>query len=98
MNNNSTKYILIGILICLIFIALKPVPSFNNVEQPTYNSISTTVVPLGENRLAIVDNNYDSGLHGEVFVIEFKKDLKTFDVVGRYNYSDFFSNPQKYKP
>ncbi len=97
MSDKSTKNIMIGILICLIVIALKPVPSF----QPEFPSsidvlAGESVVQLGENRIAIVDNSLNSGMHGEVFVLEFSEDKKTFDLIGRYNYIDFFHNPQNY--
>jgi hypothetical protein len=97
MSDKSTKNIMIGILICLIVIALKPVPSFQS-EFPSSVDVSAgeSVVQLGENRIAIVDNNLNSGMRGEVFVLEFNKDKKTFDLIGRYNYVDFFHNPQNY--
>ncbi|WP_025786281.1 hypothetical protein [Sporosarcina sp. D27] len=51
---------------------------------------------LGENRIAIIDTALDSGMRGEVIVLEFNETEKTFDLIGRYNYVDFFNNPQKY--
>lgn len=97
MTDKSTKSIMIGILICLIVIALKPVPSFQS-EFPSSVNVSSgeSVVQLGENRIAIIDTRFDSGMRGEVFVLEFNEQKKTFDLIGRYNYDDFFSNPQKY--
>ena len=53
-----------------------------------------SVVQLSENRIAIVDNNFNSGTYGEVFVFEFIEDEKTVELIGRYNYADFFYNPQ----
>ena len=44
-----------------------------------------SVVQLSENRIAIVDNNFNSGTYGEVFVLEFIEDEKTFELIGRYN-------------
>lgn len=88
---------MLGILICLIVIALKPVPSFQS-EFPSSVDVSAgeSVVQLGENKIAIIDTRFNSGMRGEVFVLEFNEEKKTFDLIGRYNYNDFFSNPQKY--
>ncbi|GAB6930630.1 hypothetical protein JCM10914A_46130 [Paenibacillus sp. JCM 10914] len=95
MQEKSKSTILIGILICLIIIALKPVPSFNNnVPDPSF--VSESVVQLAENRIAIVETETNSGLSGEVIVLEFNEDKKTFEPIGRYNYLDFFRNPEKY--
>lgn len=96
MQEKRKSTILIGILICLIIIALKPVPSFNNNTPniPSYEGQS--VVQLAENRIAIVETEPNSGLSGEIIVLEFNEDKKTFDPIGRYNYHDFFRNPGKY--
>lgn len=102
MADQSTKKIMVGILICLIIIAFKPVPSFqsNFPDFPSSLDINNgeTVVQLSENRIAIVDTNGNSGMRGEIFVLEFNEDKKSFDLIGRYNYVDFFHNPQKYNP
>ena len=87
---------MIGILICLIIIALKPVPSFEYMPQSIDIPSGESVVHLSENRIAIVDTSNNSGMHGEVFVLEFNDAKKTFELIGRYNYNDFFRNPQKY--
>ena len=98
MADPSTKKLMIGILICLILIALKPVPSFEYTPESEFDisSNESTVVQLGENRIAVIDNRFDSGMHGEIFVLEFNHDKKTFDLIGRYNFNDFFNNPQNY--
>ncbi|WP_098744872.1 hypothetical protein [Paenibacillus sp. EZ-K15] len=95
MQEKSKSSILIGILICLIIIALKPVPSFN-YNAPDFPSYGESVVQLAENRIAIVDTDINSGMRGEVFVLEYNENKKTFDPIGRYNYVDFFRNPEKY--
>lgn len=99
MADKTVKIILMGILICLIVIALKPVPSFQYNSPSSLNVDSNsgeTVVQLGQNRIAIVDNRTNSGMRGEIFVLEFNQEKKTFDLIGRYNYVDFFRNPQNY--
>lgn len=98
MADQSTKKIMVGILICLIIIALKPVPSFqsNFPDFPSSLDVNNgeTVVQLSENRIAIVDTNGNSGRRGEIFVLEFNEDKKVFDLVGRHNYVNFFYNKQ----
>ena len=80
---------MIGILVCLVIIALKPTPSFQS-DYPSSLEVSDysgeTVVQLAENRIAIVDTNIDSGMRGEVLVVEFDESNKNFKVLGRYNY------------
>jgi hypothetical protein len=98
MTDKTNKILLVGILICLIIIAYKPVPSFqSNIPSSLDVSNGETVVQLSENRIAIIDTNLNSGMRGEVFVLEFNEDKKSFDLIGRYNYVDFFQNPQKYE-
>ncbi|WP_164669972.1 hypothetical protein [Virgibacillus doumboii] len=100
MSDKTSKIIMMGILICLAIIAFKPTPSFHS-NFPSSLDVSAhngeTVVQLAENRIAIVDTNINSGMRGEMFVLEFNEDEKTFELIGRYNYVDFFRNPQKYK-
>lgn len=99
MLHNKPSKITVGILICLIIIALKPVPSFNTNIPSSFNvdtSNGETVVQLSENRLAIIDTNLNSGFHGEVIVVEFQEVTGEFSLIGKYNYRDFFENPQLY--
>ena len=98
MSDKTIKSLMTGILICLLLIALKPVPSLQS-DFPSsldINNNGETVVQLAENRIAIVDTSLNSGMHGEVFVLEFNEIEKTFELIGRYNYVDFFRNPQNY--
>lgn len=97
MSERIKNLVLIGILICLIIIAFKPAPSFNFQQQP-FPSFSTneSVVQLGENKIAIVDTNINSGMRGEILVFEFDKEKKSFNFIGNYNYADYFRNPQNY--
>ena len=100
MSDKTIKFLMTGIFICLVIIALKPVPSFQSNFPSSLNvdgDNGETVVQLAENRIAIVETNTNSGMHGEIFVMEFNEDKKTFDFIGRYNYNDFFQNPQNYK-
>ncbi|MEX3616968.1 hypothetical protein [Paenibacillus glucanolyticus] len=94
MQEKINTNILIGILICLILIALKPFPQNNEPVFPP--SVSESVVQLAENRIAIVETETNSGLRGDIIVLEFNEDRKTFEPIGRYNYLDFFTNPGKY--
>ncbi|MFE9279653.1 hypothetical protein ACQKLN_28760 [Paenibacillus glucanolyticus] len=96
MQEKSKSTILIGILICLIIIALKPFPQNNEPDFPSSTSVSKLVVQLAENRIAIVETKTNSGLSGDIIVLEFNEDRKTFEPIGRYNYLDFFRNPEKY--
>ena len=98
MTDKFKTILYLGILICLIIIALKPVPQFSFNAPQTQSSSGESVVQLSENRIAIVDTNINSGMRGEVFVLEYDESKKTFNLIGRYNYVDFFRNPGKYTP
>lgn len=95
MQEKIKTNILIGILICLIIIALKPYPQNNEPDIPS-PSVSESVIQLAENRIAIIETETNSGLSGDIIVLEFNEDRKTFEPIGRYNYLDFFKNPEKY--
>ena len=93
MSDKSNRNIFIGMLICLIFIAIKPASSFDSDFDSdfldsfdVYNYEGETVVQLAENRIAIVDTNMNSGNQGKVLVLEFDESNETFDVIGRYDY------------
>lgn len=90
--------LLAGILICLVIIAQKPVPSFSYNSSPPEAPVppGEAVIQLAQNRIAIVDNRSNSGMHGTVLVFQFNESKKTFDFIGQYNYSDFFNNPQNH--
>jgi hypothetical protein len=98
VRDRFNSVILLGILICLILIAFKPVPSLSVNGQPVVNQIDpgTYVVSLGENKLAILDNRSNSGLFGTVLVFEYDNQRNTLSLKGKFNYADYFRNPQKY--
>jgi hypothetical protein len=97
MNDKFSNLILVGILICLIIIALKP----NNINvssaQPNI-SVSTgeEIIQLAPNRIAVVDNRANSGMRGRILVFDFDSNKNSFNFIGTFNYADYFSNPQKY--
>lgn len=93
VSDKNNRNILIGILVCLIIIALKPVSSFDSDFDSdfldsfdVYNDKGKTVVQLAENRIAIVDTNENSAYQGKVLVLEFDGRKETFDAIGRYDY------------
>ncbi|MFI2859119.1 hypothetical protein ACH6EH_18640 [Paenibacillus sp. JSM ZJ436] len=98
MEHKSSSRVLKGILLCLIVIAFKPYPSAPSHSSYTVQGHegSEAVVQLAENRIAVVDTSLNSALRGEIMVFEFNVDLKIFEPIGRYNYMDFFWNPDKY--
>lgn len=96
MQEKFKTNILIGILICLIIIALKPYPSSPNTYDSVPSFVSESVIQLAENRIAIVETETNSERRGNIIVLEFNEDRKTFEPIGRYNYLDFFRNPEKY--
>ncbi|MFX4261437.1 hypothetical protein ACOBQJ_04455 [Pelotomaculum propionicicum] len=97
MSGRFKDFVLAGILICLLIIAVKPVPEFSFNSQPQTSVPGETVIQLDSNRIAIVETNNNSGLYGDILVFDYGQS-KAFKLLGRYNYSDYFRNPQIQKP
>ncbi|AZR74694.1 hypothetical protein BBF96_15740 [Anoxybacter fermentans] len=93
MSERIKGLVLVGILICLVIIAFKPAPQLN--IQPAIN-LGDSIIQLGPNRIAIVETNINSGLYGTVLVFDFDDKTGTFNLVGKFNYKDYFRKPQKY--
>ena len=98
MSDRLKDFVLIGIFVCLLIIALKPVPQFSFNSQPQTFSSGDSVIQLDSNRIAIVETNNNSGLYGDILVFDYDEQIKAFKLLGRYNYSDYFKNPQIEKP
>lgn len=99
MQNRMQTAILAGILICLAIIAFKPVPQVSVSSQPQIqNQIDSgqLIIQLGANRIAVVDTRSNSGLYGTILVFEYNEEKRSFDFTGKFNYSDYFRNPNKY--
>ena len=95
MSNKLNDLTLVGIFLCLLIIAFKPVPQMS-VNQPQSPGPGETVIQLAPNRIAIVESNNNSGQYGTILVFDY--DGNSFNLLGRYNYSDYFRNPQLQKP
>lgn len=97
MNDKFNKMILIGILICLIIIALKP--NITQVSSPDPNinvSSGEEIIQLAPNRIAVVDNNINSGMRGTILIFDYDNNTNKFSYRGSMNYADYFRNPDKY--
>jgi len=72
----------------LIIIALKE-PNTPNIDVniPTEKS-SEIIVNLDINRIAIITINRDSGNYGNILVLEYDANKKTFILVSRFNYRE----------
>lgn len=99
MNDKFSKLILVGILICLIIIALKP----NNIQVSSPNPSTNVsvgagdeIIQLAPNRIAVVDNNINSGMRGTILIFDYESNTESFKYVGSMNYADYFRNPSKY--
>lgn len=97
MNDKFNKMILIGILICLIIIALKP--SITQVSSPVPNisvSAGEEIIQLAPNRIAVVNNDINSGMRGTILIFDYDSNTNKFNYRGSMNYADYFMNPGKY--
>ncbi|SHH91143.1 hypothetical protein SAMN02745823_01389 [Sporobacter termitidis DSM 10068] len=95
MNDNFTKVVLAGILVCLAILAFKPAPTATATANPSIDT-GEQIVQLAPDRIAVVDNRTNSGMRGTVLVYDYDSTAKTFSFAGSFDYSDYFSNPQKY--
>lgn len=97
MSERVKDNVLKGILICLIIIALKPVPQMSVNQTPANDlSLGESVVQISPNRIGIVDTRGNSGFHGNILVFDYDEKNRTFKYTGNFNYNDYFRNPQKY--
>ena len=90
-----------GISICLAIIALSLIIIALNIPQLSINyppqvPPSDEVIQLGSNRIAIIKTNTNSGLYGMIVVFDYDDKNGTFNLVGKFDYSDYIRNPQKY--
>jgi len=97
MTDRFKELVLIGILICLLIIALKPAPQLS-VNQPQIPGPGDSVIQLAENRIAIIETNNNSGAYGTILVFDYDIKTNSFKLLGRYDYSDYFRNPNLQKP
>lgn len=84
--------ILLGILICLIVITQKPIPSFSynspSIQFPNMpDSTNASVVQLDKNRIALVDTRNGSNTFGKIIVLEYDEKTKRFTQVASYTAS-----------
>lgn len=98
MSDKLKDFVLLGILICLLIIAFKPVPQFSFNNQPQMFNPGESVIQLDSNRIAIVKTDNNSGMYGNILVFDYDEQMKSFKLLGKYNYSDYFRNPQIEKP
>lgn len=99
MNDRGSQIVLIGIFIILFMIVSKPDPRIDFSEfKPVEVVQGDSFVHLGENRIAFVYKNGATNYrNGEIMVLEFNEEKKTFDVVGRYNYLEAFDKLDEWK-
>ena len=90
-----------GILICLAIIAFSLIIIALNIPQLSVNippqvPSGDEVIQLGSNRIALIETNSNSGLYGMILVFDYDDKNGTFNLVGKFDYSDYIRNPQKY--
>ena len=97
MEDKFTKFILFGILMCLIVIAFKP--NKENAIMPTPNvNIDNTqqFVEIAPNRIGIVDTGVHTGNRGDLIIFDFDPDSKTFKYVETLKTSYILYHPEEF--
>lgn len=93
MSEKMNNFIKIGILICLVIIAFKPVPSIEHEYSPFETSDNIqSIIPLGENRIAIINFDSQADTDGEILVFEYNEAEKDFSLAGTSNYFDIIES------
>ena len=97
MNDKFNKFVLVGILICLVIISNKPTNNQTFIPNQNFNtSQREQVIQLAPNRIAVIDNQSNSGMEGTILVFDYDANTKKFNYAGSMNYSDYFRDPSKY--
>jgi hypothetical protein len=99
MNDKFSKLMLAGILVCLIIIAVKPNKIQVSSPNPNINfsaGAGEQILQLAPNRIAVVDNNINSGMRGTILIFDYDSNAKSFSYKGSMNYVDYFRNPNMY--
>jgi len=102
LNDKFTKFILLGILLCLIIITIKPINNQTTLSNPvpnpniSFSNYEEEFIQLAPNRLAIKGNPGSGLLSGTILVFDYDTNTKKFNFTGSMNYSDYFRNTSKY--
>jgi hypothetical protein len=97
MNDRYMKFILTGILVCLIVIAFKP--NKENVTVPTPNVNIDNMqqfVQIAPNRIGIVDSGTHTGYRGQLIIFDFDPDSKTFKYIETLKASYILDHPEEF--
>jgi hypothetical protein len=87
------RNILLGILICLMVIAIKPVPTLEtrDIQIPSFpNELDitelhdTTVVQLDKNRFALIDKDHSA--YTKILVLEYDEKTKKLNRVSKSSF------------
>lgn len=96
MNDKFTKVILTGILICLVFIALKPEEHHISTPDPVVQmGNNNRFIQIAPNIIGVVDTGSNTGKE-QLVVFQFDNDSKTFNVLSTLDYVDVFTHPEQY--
>lgn len=107
VRENFSKLIMVGILICLIVIAIKPTNIQVEGQQP-YIQVPVSnpnvnidqgeqVIQLAPNRIAIIDSRVVSDTRGNIVVFDYDSNTKKFIYAGTMNYLEVIKNPSVFE-
>lgn len=93
MGEKKNNLFMVAIVICLLIIAFKDpepyyVPTNNSTYFPDTIEVNNeeTVIQISENIIGIINSSNYSGGQGNITVLEFNPEEKSFEILGEYNY------------
>ncbi len=94
MKESVKIIVFVGILIILL-ITLKSAQG-TDINVQLEQESKETILLLDTNRIAIITTNKNSGNYGDILILEYDAQKKDVSLAGRFNYSNYIRNPNKY--
>ena len=100
MADKFIKVVLVGILICLIIIAVNSknetyISPAENYNQVTVDNVQQ-FIQIAPNRIGIVDTGIQTGYKGQLIIFDFDPTTKTFSYVETLKASYILDHPEEY--
>ena len=100
MTDKFIKVVLVGILICLMIIAVNSRKEIYVSPANNYNDVTVDnaqqFIQIAPNRIGIVDTGFHTGYKGQLIIFDFDPATKTFSYVETLKASYILEHPEEY--
>lgn len=100
MTDKFIKVVLVGILICLMIIAVNSRKEIYVSPANNYNDVNVDnaqqFIQIAPNRIGIVDTGIHTGYKGQLIIFDFDPTTKTFSYVETLKASYILDHPEEY--